>query len=335
MIIKSVFENFQFISTDFKVERLTSGHINQTYLIQNAGQQFILQKVNTDVFKNLKAVTNNIVEVSKHLNKKSYPHKIMEPLIFRNDKFIWKNQWRLFTYFKDTKTYEKVNSPQQAFEAAQFLKEFHVYLKDIDLDKIISSIPGFLNFNLRLKHFETSLISCSSERLKKAEKEIKQVKKYKYLLEKWSLRLPDFPENIIHGDPKISNFLFAQNDSNKIIALIDWDTLMKGPRLYDFGDMVRSYTNLRAEDDPIVGNNFSNENYTALKNGFLHQFPGELSDLEKSSMDLAGKTVIYIQAVRFLTDYLNDDLYFTINRPNQNLHRTQNQLNLLEEMISA
>ncbi|HLS29531.1 MAG TPA: aminoglycoside phosphotransferase family protein [Flavobacteriaceae bacterium] len=334
-LVISAFENFNLISSDFEVKQLTSGHINQTYLIKNAGKHFILQKLNTDVFENLKAVTNNIAEVSKHLKKKSYPHKIIQPLVFQNGEFLWENQWRLFTYFENTKTYEKSASPKQAFEAAKFLREFHVYLQNVEPDKISSPIPGFLDFNSRLKQYETSLKNASTERLNKAKKELSKIKQHKFLLEKWSLLLPDFPEHVIHGDPKISNFLFAQDSPNKIVALIDWDTLMPGPLLYDFGDMVRSYTNLREEDDPTVGQNFSKNYFCALKNGFLQNFSEQLSDAEKQHLTLAGQTVIYIQAMRFLTDYLNEDLYYNTNRPNQNLDRTRNQLNLLEEMIQV
>lgn len=330
---KTIFENFKPISPDFQVEQLTSGHINQTYLIKNARERFILQKLNTDVFENLKTVTNNIAEVSHHLKKKSYPHQIIQPLVFQNGEFLLENQWRLFEYIENTTTYEKVISSQQAFEAAQFLRTFHFYLKDIDSDKINSPIPGFLDFNSRLEQYKSSLKTASTARLKNAKRETDKLKQYKHLLEKWNLLLPDFPRHIIHGDPKISNFLFAQNNPTEIVALIDWDTLMPGPLLYDFGDMVRSYTNLRAEDDPIVGDNFSKEHFNALKDGFLQNYSEELTNLEKRNLSFAGQTVIYIQAVRFLTDYLNGDHYFTTNRPHQNLDRTRNQLNLLEGMM--
>src|SRR5690625_857699 len=107
---------------------------------------------------------------------------------------------------------------------------------------------------------------------------------------------------------------------------------MKGSILYDFGDMVRSYTNLKSEDDFSNTNNFSLENFKALKKGFLFYLEEELTTTEKENLDLAGKIVVYIQAIRFLTDYLNGDLYFNIKRPHHNLERTQSQLNLLENM---
>lgn len=330
--IKAVFNAFESLAEDFEVKPLTSGHINRSFLVHNAEKRYVLQKINTSIFKNSEVIMQNIRQVAMHLRQKKYPKRILEPIPFSDGHLLHNKQWRLFHYFENTLTFEKVESEQQAFEAAKALSQFHSYLIDVDSTKIEDAIPGFLDFENRFSQFETALVSASKKRLDCAKKEIETLQKQQTILADWQELLPKIPKRIIHADPKISNFLFDLNAKNHIIALIDWDTLMHGPILYDFGDMVRSYTNTKAEDDPEPGNNFSKKNYDALKKGFLHNLKNELTKTEIENLDLAAKVVIYIQAIRFLTDYLNGDTYYAIQYPEQNLNRTKNQLNLLQEM---
>lgn len=330
--VTSIFKNFEAIAPDFTVVHLTSGHINHTFLVQNNQKQYILQKVNTSIFKNLAIITLNIKIISKHLQSKLYPYKILTPLVFQSGDYLHDKSWRIFEYLKDTQIFEKVQSKEQAYEAAKFLSLFHFYLKDIDLNNIQDSIDGFTNFNSRILHFEIALQNALPERLLTAKAEIEAIHHQYNIFEQWNNIVKRMPKRLIHADPKISNFLFHKNSSSEIKALIDWDTFMCGTILYDFGDMVRSYTNLRAEDDAENYNNFSFENYLALKEGFLFYLKDELEPIEIENFELIAQMVILIQAIRFLTDYLNHDKYYIIHYPEQNLNRTRNQLNLLHEM---
>lgn len=333
--IKSIFKAFQPVLSNFEVEPIKSGHINQTFLVYNGENQFLLQKLNTTVFKNMEAIMQNMQAVSDHLQQKNYPHKILSPLSFKNKETLFDGQWRLFPFFKRTQTFEKVQSAEQPFAAAQFLSEFHFYLRDFVSDKIQDSIPGFLDFKSRSEQFDSALKSAAEDRIKQAAKEIEYIHSQRSILDKWNGIHAKLPKRLIHADPKISNFLFDQDSTEEIVALIDWDTLMNGTILYDFGDMVRSYTNLREEDDPEIGGNFSLENYKALKKGFLFHLEDTLTPQEINHLDLAGKAVIYVQALRFLSDYLQGDKYYAVRYPNQNLNRTKNQLNLLKELLDA
>lgn len=334
--VQSVFKQFGEIASDFEAEHLTSGHINRTYLINNGGKRYILQRINTDIFKNLEDIMGNISAIANHLEEKAYPRRILKPLRFSTNELLADKKWRLFPFFEKTQTFEKVETSKQAYEAASFISEFYSFLTDLNPQKIKDSIPGFLNFDSRYQAFVESLEKAGQERLEKAKKEIDLVKAQQGILNRWNSLLEDFPDRVIHADPKISNFLFKEGEANTIEALIDWDTLMSGPILYDFGDMVRSYTNLKAEDDPNEsGNNFSGENYEALKKGFLTHLRDKLEPVELDNLDLAGQAVIYVQAIRFLTDYLNNDVYYAVKHPEQNLDRTKNQLNLLKELNAA
>lgn len=331
---RQIFSAFLTIEPDFNTKIIQSGHINQTFLVKNGGLRYILQRINNVVFTNARQIMINIDLVAKHLAQKKYPHPILKPFKTLDGHFLKNDEWRLFPYFEDTIGFERVKSAKQTYAAASFLSEFYSFMADADLSGIRESIPGFLDFNQREEQFIKSLKTASKTRLVQAKTTISRLKNYNYILNNWNRVAPDMPARLIHADPKISNFLFAKDDFEKPVALIDWDTFMMGPLLYDFGDMVRSYTNLRDEDDPHEGNNFSNENYDALQRGFISAIKNKISPLERNNMGLAAQLVIYIQAARFLTDYLNNDAYYTVHRPNQNLDRTIGQLNLLDSLTA-
>lgn len=332
--LKEIFENYQAVAEDFEVDQITYGHINKTYKIRNSNQSYILQILNTDIFKNLQAISDNISLLNSHLSKKDYPYQVLEALAFSDGNYLHNGNTRLFKFIEDSQTFLKVQSTEQANKAAKCLSYFHAALDDLETEKIIDSIPGFLDFNLRFEQYQTAKSHVSQERLEKAEDLIKYLDTQVSILDAWNKLLPKLPKRILHADPKISNFLFDAADENKIIALIDWDTLMLGPILYDFGDMVRSYTNMRDEDDPAKGNNFNLDYYKALEEGFLSVLGEKLTAEEKANLSLGAKAVIYIQALRFLTDYLNGDTYYSIQYENHNLDRTHSQVNLLKELIN-
>lgn len=320
------------IQSDFSFKPLISGHINQTFLVNNNEEKLLLQRLNTKVFKNLEDISQNILSVSTHLKQKEYPNRVLELIAFADGEYLYEGKWRMFKYIDETQTFLTVQSKTQTFEAAKFLSSFHAHLFDIELDKITDSIDGFLDFGLRFEQYKEALRKSTKDRLKKANAAVGFIEENENLLEDWFKLQPQLPTRIIHADPKISNFLFDKADAEKIIALIDWDTILRGSILYDFGDMVRSYTNVKEEDNPKEGNNFSLENYTALKEGFLHHLEDKLTEKELQNLQLGAETVIYVQAIRFLTDYLNGDIYYSIQRPDQNLDRAMSQINLLRDL---
>lgn len=331
--IKNIFRKFDNPAPDFEVEILTSGHINRTYLILNHGKKYIGQRINTQIFKQPEILAQNILNISNHLKLKNYPHQFLKPVLFSDGNFIYDSKWRIFEFIEDSQSFVKAKSENQVFEAAGFLSEFYSYLNDLEMTKICDSIPGFLDFNMRYRQFETALKNTDRSRIENSKSEVEFIISNQNFLNKWNKISTEIPARIIHADPKISNFLFDKNSDEKIIALIDWDTFMKGPVLYDFGDMARSYTNLTDEDDAESKHIFNPNYYNALKNGFLSHLKKQLTKTEIENLDLAAKVVIYIQSVRFLTDYLNEDIYYQISYPEQNLNRAKNQIRLLKELI--
>jgi thiamine kinase-like enzyme len=330
--IKSVFENFEKIAPDFQIKTLESGYINHSFWVHNNSNTVLLQKVNSHVFPNMKSISSNILEITNHLKSKDYPHEILHPLSFSNGKYLWKNEWRIFKFIDNSQGFDKVNSSEQCLKAAKFLGEFHLYLSDLDSTKIQHPLSQFLDYENRWQEFVMSVDFAFQDRYTLALPEINFVYENRNILDRWINIQSKLPIRIIHADPKISNFLFEAEKSNKIIALIDWDTFMPGTILYDFGDMVRSYTNLKKEDEISKGKYFSSENYNALKEGFLFHLKQQLNAIEIENLPLAAQSIIFIQAIRFLTDFLNNDQYYHTSYNNQNLHRTQNQIQLLKEL---
>lgn len=331
-IIKVIAATGREIHLDFNYKQLTSGHINKTYLLTNNGEQLVVQKLNSKIFTNLESISQNILNLGNHLKEKQFPYKILELVSFNTGDYLYEGKWRIFKFIDETQTFLKVQSATQAFEAAKFLSYFHSNLTDLALHHVQDSLAGFLDFEMRSQQYQKAIHNADTSRLENAKNAINYLQENHNILQEWMALLPKIPTRIIHADPKISNFLFDSKDPNKILALIDWDTFMLGSILYDFGDMVRSYTNLKEESDPETGNNFSLENYRAIEKGFLMYLKDTLTPIEIENLSLGAKVVIYIQAMRFLTDYLNNDVYYATQRAEQNLDRTKNQINLLIDL---
>lgn len=319
-------ENWQFYP-------ISNGLINNTYRIQNKLQFYILQQVNTSIFKRPESISHNIQLLSAHLKQTSYPYQTIDviPTINNRSTLRFNNKvWRILSYISDTKTINAVSNIQQAFEAAKSFSAFYKATSDFELEKLEIAIPDFTNFLLRIEQFEFALKTSTSERIKIAHNEIQTCKAHFQLIYDYLAVEKLVPKRLIHADPKISNLLFDE-DLRKVKAIIDWDTIMSGSILYDFGDMVRSYTNTNSED-VIEGNPFSIDYYKAVKNGFLHYTADILTEYEIKNLDLAAQSLVFVQAIRFLTDFLQGDTYYRITYPLQNLNRVKNQLLLLESI---
>lgn len=328
---KIIIEQFLGLVEILSINPIENGLINSTYLVETPDNKYILQKLNIQIFKNPKGIQNNHLKINEVLEQSNYSKKTVKliPTLSNNLLFERENEaWRLLEYLEDSVTFLKPSSTEIAFEATKCLSEFY---KIINQQEIIleETLPDFINFEKRITDFKTAL-NQETERKKTSESEINFILYHLSLPEQWIdlERKNLLPLKTIHADPKISNILF--NKENKAIAVIDLDTMMNGTILYDFGEMIRSYTNIIDEDDGSKKDNFNSETYAAVKNGFLFYLKDTLSPTELENLDYAAQVVIYIQAVRFLTDYLNHDIYYSVKYDLQNLDRTKNQINLLK-----
>jgi Ser/Thr protein kinase RdoA (MazF antagonist) len=324
--------------SELRITPITNGLINATYLVElpAQAQQFILQKINTAIFPNPAAVARNHNLVYAILTKTAYPRRLVRQLktiaggdLLAEDAHA---AWRLLEFVAGAHTKHKADSPATAYEAAKTLSEFLYYLNQFPGAEPEESLPGFVDFGNRMREYQAALGAASPERRRHATAAIRLVNDHLALPNQWLAwqAAGQLPRRIIHGDPKISNVLFDKD--NLGLCVIDLDTVMCATLLYDFGDMARSYANKTTEDDAQTPHVFDADMYLAVKKGFKAHLTELLTPLEVDNLDYAAQTVIYIQAVRFLTDYLNGDVYYATHYGTQNLDRARNQLRLLMEL---
>lgn len=324
-------------ASEVAVNPITNGHINHTYLVEeDGGKKYILQKVNTSIFTNPQAIAHNHLEINKILEGSGYHYTLLNPLKTQKGNYFdeLENSWRMLEFIEGCNTFTKVPDGETAYRAAAALSEFYSVLNSHnDRVQFMDPLPGFINFKKRIDDFKTVLGNADGSLKEKARNEIDFINRYIDLPNLWIEKIASgaLPQRIIHADPKISNVLF--NDSNEAMAVIDLDTVMYGPLLYDFGDMIRSYTNTSDEDDGITADNFSPQIFEQVKKGFLSHLSNVLTPEEQDMMDYAAQTVIYIQAVRFLTDYLDGSRYYAVKYPEHNLDRTKNQITLVKGVM--
>ncbi|MGL6127549.1 phosphotransferase enzyme family protein [Chryseobacterium artocarpi] len=327
----------EFIGTDhYDLTPITDGLINTTYLLEDKDHEkkFILQKINTHVFKQPEVIVKNHLMINEILQSNNYQFQNIEPVLSLTNKFLVKDSngdsWRMLSFIENSTTFLTAPSLQTAFEAA---KAFSYFLNTVNTEKlpaIEDSLPNFLNFEKRVSDYKNALENAIPSLKEKAKTEIEITNQLLSLPDQWieMERNNQIPKRIIHADVKISNILFDQH--HKPLAVIDLDTMMISTILYDFGTMIQSYTNTTLEDDGSAKNNFDSKMYKVVKEGFLFHLKEKLTPLEISSLDYAAQVAIYIQEIRFLTDYLNGSTYYSTQYPEHNLDRTKNQLELLK-----
>ncbi|MDD7915316.1 aminoglycoside phosphotransferase family protein [Polaribacter ponticola] len=341
--LKNIFNQFDHKSNYVSHSELNSGHINDTFLVKTDGDKnYILQRINHNIFKDVPGLVNNKVLTSKHLKSK-YPtlskdalsKKVLSFVKSKNTEFYYHkengNFWNVMVFIDDSVTHEIVKDEEIAYEGGKLLGEFLNFTSDLDSSLLIDVIPNFHDMSFRFKQYAVSIQSATKARLNKASKYTKIVadlKEEMYILQKLKAS-GEIPTRVTHNDTKISNSLFDKN--NKGICMIDTDTVMPGIIHYDFGDAIRTICNTAAEDEKDLSKvEFNLEYYIAYEKGFLEQTKDSLSPVSLKYLPLAAKTMIFIMALRFLTDYLNNDTYYKTNYSEHNLDRAKNQFKLIE-----
>ncbi|WP_027380541.1 phosphotransferase enzyme family protein [Chryseobacterium daeguense] len=327
----------KFINTlNYEITPVTNGLINATYILENKdkNEKYILQRINTNVFKNPEAIVNNHLKINSILADSDYQLQIIRPIPSISNEYIVKDKhnesWRMLGFVENSITFLKAPDLETAFEAAKTFSYFLSIINEHDAPELEITLPDFLNFEKRITDYKKSLENASSNLRENAKTEIEYANQLLSLPEKWIKMVENktLPPRIVHADAKISNILFDKN--HRPAAVIDLDTVMISTILYDFGTMIQSYTNKYDEDDGTAKNNFNEEVYEAVKKGFLFYLKEKLLPQESDNLDYAAQVAIYIQAIRFLADYLNGSTYYSIKYPEHNLDRTKNQFQLLQ-----
>ena len=234
-------------------------------------------------------------------------------------------------YIENSQTFDIVPNAEVAYEAGKLFGDFLSLTADLKASKLNVVIPGFHDMNHRFEQFDMAFQKATTERRLKAKELTDKVlfRKDEMLILQQLKSTGKISNRVTHNDTKISNALCSMD--NKAICVIDTDTVMPGILHYDFGDAIRTICNTAAEDEADLNKvNFNFEYYEAYKKGFLEKFSNSMTQTEIKYLPLSVKTMIFIIALRFLTDYLNDDIYFKTEYKHHNLVRAKNQFHLIE-----
>lgn len=320
-----------------RVEPFGSGLINRTWKVCTQDRSYILQRINEAVFTEPQVVAHNIRLVGDYLQQHHPQYLFVAPVrsLSGEDMIHLEGEgyFRLFPFVPHSHSIDVVQTPGQAYEAAVQFGRFTRLLSGLDVEGLQPTIPGFHDLSWRYQQFLTSLEEGNAERAREADDLVQVLKGYSdIVLEYKRIKSdPQFRLRVIHHDTKISNVLFDPSD--KGICVIDLDTIMPGYFISDVGDMMRTYLSPVSEEESDVSKiEVRDDFYKAIVQGYLQEMKDELTSAERGAIFYAGKFMIYMQALRFLTDHINNDRYYGARYEGHNLVRARNQVVLLQRL---
>ena len=325
------------------------GNINYTYRVTAAAESgeetdYILQRINTEVFNDPEGLMENVTGVTEYLRKYLEAHGgdpdrgTMHVIPAKDGKsFIHAedgSSWRVMSFVTGTYCLQKAETDEDFYETAVAFGSFQNQLADYPAETLNETIANFHNTPARYEAFERKVSEDPAGRAASVADEIAFFRARKadcsYLAD--LLAKSELPLRVTHNDTKLNNVLF-DNETHKGICVIDLDTVMPGLAAYDFGDAVRYGANESAEDEPdLTKVRFNMDKYSTYLKGYLDAAGESLTPLEKETLPWGVRVMALELALRFMTDYLDGDRYFHISRPGHNLDRARNQMKLLEDI---
>lgn len=339
-----IIKNFKIIGNVMEVQTYGNGHINSTYIVKTDKEKYILQEINTSVFRNYEELTENILSVTNFLKAKIKKNggdvnRETLTLVHANDgKYFYKSKdgkvWRMYFFINDAYCMDNAEDKESFYQSALAFGNFQMLLSDFPAETLHETIKNFHNTPKRMKDFEEALKADKLSRAEEVKQEIDFLLKRKghcsYLTDK--LSNGTLTLKVTHNDTKLNNILIDKK-SNKGICIIDLDTVMPGLVAYDFGDSIRSGANHCTEDEHDLSKvDFDKDLYDIYLDGFLKGTSGLLTDEEISSLPYGAYLMTLECGIRFLTDYLNGDVYFKTSYPKQNLYRARTQFKLASQI---
>ena len=325
------------------------GHINDTYEVRvnQAGTpvRYILQRINHTIFTRPEQVMENIHRVTTHITEKLHASQVKDiyrrvlTLVPCRDGRLWHqdaagNHWRAYLYVEGAEAHSHVNSTALAEEAARSFGRFQHLLSDLPLPRLADTIPNFHHTRSRYDALMLAVAENRAGRRDALALEIDWCREREsmvdVLLNAHAAGL--LPERITHNDTKINNVMIDHH-TGEGICVMDLDTVMPGLVLYDFGDLVRTTTISTAEDEEDTSLvQMRLPMFEALVRGYLASASSFLTNTEIDYLAFSGKLITLETGLRFLTDYLNGDVYFKTRHPQQNLERFRVQAQLVESI---
>ena len=320
-----------------------SGHINATYIgsfKKECGEveRYIFQRINGYVFKDPLAVMENVARVTEHIRKKAqsegqvlslYPAKDGKLYVAEDDGGLW----RCYNFIEGCITHDVVENTDQAYQAARAFGTFQDLVSDISMGEIKETIPDFHHTPKRYQRLMDVVEEDSHGRVDSVRSELDFIKQRQVVVSKLRdlMLAGDIPERVTHNDTKINNVMMDE-DSDEAVCVIDLDTVMPGLSLYDFGDLVRTAVSPAAEDEQDLQKvQVRMPIFEALAKGYMEACSC-LCEAEIENLVFSGKLISLEVAIRFLTDYLEGDVYFKTHHEGHNLERARTQLKLVEQI---
>ncbi len=352
----NIAKNFKIKGEPIKIEVCQSGHINKTYAItyktdENEEKKYILQYVNTSVFPNLPELMTNIKNVTGYIFKKAEEKgestdrltiKMIDT-VDNDPHCIYNKNWRMEEFIDNTKTYLTTDNLDILEEAGRAAGSFQKYLNGFPAENLYEIIPKFHYTPNRVNQLKEALSNKQNLNLRQERftlaKDVIDFVTDKQRLDRTNiitnkLENKEIPLRVTHNDTKLSNILFDK-DTDKAVCLIDLDTVMPGALAYDFGEGLRTGITTSKEDEQDLSKIHVDINrFESYAKGFLSEVKNTITKEEINTLPLGVWMMTYENAIRFLADYLNGDIYFAIDEDieNHNLIRAKAQLELLRQM---
>ena len=346
--LQPIIDRFAFPGRLVGCEAIKTGHINQTYRLRFAldsgeTRDYVLQRINTFAFKKPLEVMSNVRLVTEHLRAALQKqgldprNRVLTLVPLRDGGTLWQDDsgsWRAYDFIVNAHTVDRVDSPAQFREIGRAFGQFQSMLADFPIEALYDTIPHFHDTPERMERFEQSVRADVKARAASVQAEIAAIRKRMGQMGRIVAMLRDgtLPLRVTHNDTKINNVML-DSETGEALCVIDLDTVMAGSALYDFGDAIRYGASTAAEDERDLSRvHIDMALYAAYADGFIAETAGGLTRAELENLPLGALVMTYENAMRFLTDYLDGDIYFHIDAEDDNLARARCQLALLEDM---
>lgn len=347
-VIEKAIAQFKTEGNVISYERYGNGHINDTFVVVFREvfheKRYILQRINHSIFSDPDKLMLNITRVTSFLKeevKKLGGDELREVITVvgtRSDKSFYRDSegsfWRMYLFIEDASCFDQVNKPEDFYQSAVAFGRFQKLLSAFDASSLYEVIPDFHNTPLRYKRFLQTLNEDKCNRAKEVKAEIEFFTKRKMDMECCKSYLDEgkLPLRVTHNDTKLNNVMIDDKTGNGL-CVIDLDTVMPGLSIFDFGDSIRFGANTAAEDEKDISKVSLNlELFEQYVKGYLKGCEGSLTETEISMLPHGAKTMTLECGMRFLTDYLEGDVYFRIHREEHNLDRCHTQMALVLDM---
>ena len=346
---QEVLNAYRFHGTLLSADPYGNGHINDTFLLvfemyRMGRLKVILQRINTDVFQKPQELMDNVIGVTAFLQKKILDaggddsRETLTLIPTAGGELYYVDSqggyWRAYQFITDAVCYEQVKKPEYFFEGARLFGKFQRQLSDYPIDALHEIIPDFHNTQMRYEQFQKALKEDVYERAGTVRDEIQCAMKYAYLCDIFPplIASGELPLRVTHNDTKLNNQMF-DNRTGKGLCIMDLDTVMPGLLAYDFGDAIRFGANTAAEDETDLSRvSLDLRLYKAYVKGFTEGCGSVMTERERELLPEGALVMTYECGLRFLTDYLQGDIYFKIDHPTHNLDRCRTQFTLLVDM---